>query len=129
MEPKILLVEDDPFLSEIYLTSFKHKGFKINYAKDGKEALLMLEKENFDIVLLDLLLPEIDGFEILKRIKEKNIKTNIIVMSNLSGEEYLNKAKSLGVKGYILKSKFEPKEIVEKVKNFWENKGKNIKNK
>lgn len=122
MKPKILLVEDDPFLSEIYLTAFIHKGFKINHAKDGKEALLMLEKENFDIILLDLLLPEVDGFEILKKIKEKNIKTIVIVMSNLSGEEYLKKAKSLGAKGYILKTKFEPKEIVEKVEKFWESK-------
>lgn len=118
---KILLVEDDPFLSDIYATSLKHAGFNVTHANNGKKCLEMLEKGNFDILLLDLLLPGVDGFEVLKTIKEKNIKIDIFVLSNLSGEEYLEKAKELGAKEYLLKTKFTPKEIVEKIENFCKN--------
>lgn len=118
---KILLVEDDPFLSEIYFTSLNYAGFHVTHVEDGKKCLEMLEEEKFDLLVLDLLLPKIDGFEVIKKIKEKNIKIPIFILSNLSGEEYIKKTKKLGVKEYLLKTKFTPKEIVEKIKNFCKN--------
>lgn len=125
MSYKVLLVEDDPYLSDIYLTYFKHEGFDISHAEDGKKCLSMLEKENFDILILDLLLPEIDGFEVLKKIKERNIKIHTIVLSNLNAEEYFKKAKELGAEEYLLKTKYMPKELVEKVKKICKNIEKN----
>lgn len=119
---KILLVEDDPFLSEIYFTSLKHADFKLVHVDDGKNCLEILEKEKFDILILDFLLPKVDGFEVLKKIKENNIKIDVFVLSNLSGKQYIKKAKELGAKEYLLKTKFTPKEIVEKIKKFCKNK-------
>ena len=116
---KVLLVEDDPFLSDIYLTSLEKSGIKTIHAKDGNEALLKIEKGGFDLLLLDLLLPGIDGFEILEKIKDdvKMQKVPIVVLSNLMDPDKIKRAKNLGAKEYLLKTKFDPKEIVVKVKN------------
>ena len=115
---KILLVEDDTFLADIYKTSLEKAGMYIIHAKDGKEALSKIDESQFDLIVLDLLLPKMDGFEILKKRKEdpRFIKTPIIVLSNLTGEDDIEKALSLGAKDYFIKTKFEPKEIVNKVK-------------
>ena len=115
---KILLAEDDPFISEIYITYFKKAGFKIFHVKDGKECLLKLENEKFDLLMLDLLLPKIDGFEVLKKIKNKGKNIPVIVTSNISGKENIKKAMSLGASDYLIKTKFKPKEIIEKAQKF-----------
>lgn len=120
IKKKILLVEDDPFISDIYITYLKKEGFEVTHAKDGTECLLKINDhgEEFDLLVLDLLLPNIDGFEVLKRIKEKNINISVVALSNLSGKEDIEKALSLGAKDYFIKTKFRPKEIVEKIKNY-----------
>ncbi|MDD5551952.1 MAG: response regulator [Candidatus Pacebacteria bacterium] len=117
---KILLVEDDPFIADIYITYLKKEGFEVAYAKDGAECLSKINDhgEEFDLLVLDLLLPNIDGFEVLKRIKEKNINISVVALSNLSGKEDIERALSLGAKDYFIKTKFRPKEIVEKLKNY-----------
>ena len=117
---KVLLVEDDSFLADIYLTSLEKSGIKTIHAKDGNEALLKIEKGGFDLLLLDLLLPKIDGFEILEKIKNNPAtqKIPVVVLSNLMDTEKIKKVKSLGAKEYLLKTKFDPKDIVIKVKNY-----------
>ncbi len=116
----VLLVEDDPFLSDVYLTSLEHAGIRTIHADSGDKALLEIKKGGFDLILLDLLLPGIDGFEVLEKtkneLKEKNIP--IIVLSNLMDFKKIEKAKKLGTKEYLLKTKFGPKDIVEKVKRY-----------
>jgi len=115
---KILIVEDDKFLADIYKTKLEGEGFEVKTAKDGKEALKKLEKYIPDLLLLDIILPKIDGWEILERIKEredlKNMK--IIVLSNLSEKENIEKAIREGVVEYLVKAEYSPDEIVEKIK-------------
>lgn len=116
---KILIVEDDPMLSEIYQKKFSQDGyFEVLTAVSGNEAEEKTKKNKPDLVLLDLVLPEKDGFQILKDLREdaslNDVK--IVIFSNLSQEEEQQKAKALGANGFIAKSDFTPQQIVVEVK-------------
>ncbi len=116
---KILIVEDDPMLSEIYQKKFSQDGyFEVLTAVSGSEAEEKTKKNKPDLVLLDLVLPEKDGFQILKDLREdaslNDVK--IVIFSNLSQEEEQQKAKTLGANGFIAKSDFTPQQIVVEVK-------------
>ena len=116
----LLLVEDDKFLRELLVKKLKGDGFTIIEAVDGESALRTLEGggDPPQLVLLDLLLPGIHGFEVLKRIKA-NASTSflpVVVLSNLGQEEDINKAKLLGAEDFLVKAKYTPAEIVARVK-------------
>lgn len=70
----ILIVEDDPFLIDIYTTKLKDSGFSVEVAKEGESALRKLNEEKFDLLLLDIVLPQIDGWEILEKVKSQKSK-------------------------------------------------------
>lgn len=113
---KILLVEDDPFLIDIYTTKLKEENFEVVVADDGDKALEFVEKEKPDLVLLDIVLPNKDGWEILKEIKAKNKKIKVIILSNLGQKEEVEKGLNLGAEKYLIKSNFTPSEVVEEIK-------------
>lgn len=115
--PIILLVEDDKFLRNIISQKLTQAGFRVEEAVDGKEALKKVESKAPKLVLLDLLLPEIDGFAVLKRLQENNDlkKIPVIVLSNLGQDEDVRKAKELGAKDYMVKAYFTPTEVIERV--------------
>ena len=119
---KILIIDDDDFLLDMYITKFTQIGFKIDSAKDGKEALDKIKNFDPDIVLLDMVMPGVDGFEVLKSINEIGLKKKpkIIVLSNLDQRENIDKALKLGAHDYMIKSDFTPSEIAEKVKKLLE---------
>jgi len=81
----ILLIEDDPFLADIYTTKLKEANFEVEIATDGERALTKLKERKFDLVLLDIVLPHIDGWEILRKIKQdsKSKDLKVMVLSNL----------------------------------------------
>ena len=114
---KVLIVEDDPMLSEIYTKKFEISGFEVSLAKTGLEAVESAKKIKPDLILLDLVLPEIDGFEVLKRIRQEDSlkEVKIIISSNLSQEDERQKAEDLGANGFITKASFTPQEMVNKV--------------
>ena len=114
----ILLVEDDPFLIDIYTTKLKEEGFKIDVAKNGQVALDFLKKHKPDILLLDIVLPQVDGWEILKRIKKEHKFKNlpIIVLSNLGQKQEVEKSFKLGAAKYLIKAHYTPAEIVGEIK-------------
>ncbi len=114
---KILIVEDDQMLAEIYHKKFSSAGYQVEAANSGVEAIKKIAKYKPDLVLLDLVMPEEDGFEVLRKVKHDPNTENvrIIVFSNLSQEEDKEKAAALGAEGFITKSDFTPQEIVEKV--------------
>ncbi|RLF61992.1 MAG: response regulator [Thermoplasmata archaeon] len=114
---KILLVEDDPFLIDIYTTKLKKSGFGMTVAKDGDSALRAVKEEKPDLVLLDIVLPHIDGWEILKKIKNnKELKdVKIIVLSNLGQKQEVEKGLELGAVKYLIKAHYTPSEIVKEV--------------
>ncbi|MDP4010365.1 MAG: response regulator transcription factor [Candidatus Spechtbacteria bacterium] len=117
MAKKILLVEDDPFLSEIYITKFEEAGYVVEVADDGEKGFQKIKTSNPDIVLLDIILPKMTGLEILESAKRDNALKDIpvIILSNLGSDDDTNKALELGAKGYLIKSQYTPSEVVAKV--------------
>ena len=115
---KILIIDDDEFLLDMYAVKFKEEGFEVDIAREGKEALNKIkEGASPEVVLLDVVMPGMDGFELLETIrKEKLIPTSkIIMLSNLGQKEHLDKGMSLGAADYIVKAYFTPSEVVKKV--------------
>lgn len=117
--PSVLVVEDDSMISEIYQRKFESAGFDVGIALSGKEALKKARENKFDLVLLDLVLPEMNGIDVLKEIKKSgkyNAGTKVIIVSNLTDKEQQDKAYENGADGYITKSQFNPSELVKEVK-------------
>lgn len=114
----ILLVEDDPFLVDIYTTKFKKANLEVEVATNGEEALAKLKEKTPDLVVLDLVLPRIDGWEILSKIKAnpklKNLK--VVVLSNLGQKEEVEKGLKLGATKYLIKAHCTPSQVAEEVK-------------
>jgi len=110
----ILLIEDDPFLLDIYTTKLKEEGFSIDVATGGEEGLRKLREKKFDLLVLDIVLPKIDGWEILEKIKNlKGLK--IIILSNLGQKEEVEKGLRLGAEKYLIKAHYTPSEVVEEI--------------
>ena len=115
---KILIVEHDTFLTGIYATKFEQEGFEVMHATDGEVALARAEKERPDVILLDVALPKLNGFEVLEKLKS-NKKTEhipIIVLTNDGKQEDVERGLALGAADYLIKAHFMPAETVEKVK-------------
>ena len=115
---KILVVEDDKFLSNVYRIKLQKVGFDVVIAIDGAEALEKIKSENFDLVILDLIIPKMDGFTVLSEIKsqEKYKKLPILVSSNLGQMEDINRAIKLGATDFVVKSDTSLDALVEKIK-------------
>lgn len=116
---KILIVEDDKFLRELIGQKLTKEGYDILESIDGEDGLKKIRNEKPDLVLLDLILPSIDGFEVLSRIKEDaSLKSPpIIILSNLGQKEDVERGLKSGAVDYLIKAHFTPGEIIEKVKN------------
>ena len=117
----ILLVEDDPFLIDIYTTKLKEVGFGVEIVKDGGLVLEKLKEIKPDLMLLDIVLPNFDGWEILRQIhraknnsKFKQLK--IIIFSNLGQRSDIEKGLSLGAVKYLIKAHYTPSQVVEEIK-------------
>ncbi len=114
----ILLVEDDPFLIDIYTTKLKESGFSVDVAADGESALKKIQERKADLLILDIVLPGVDGWEILRKVKSlpelKDLK--VIVLSNLGQKEEVEKGVDLGIDKYLIKAHYTPSEVVEQIK-------------
>ncbi len=117
---QILLVEDDKFLRSLLLRKLENFGFKVETAITGEDALKKAKEVIPQVILLDLVLPGIDGFEVLKGIKEddKLKQIPVIVLSNLGQREEVEKGLRLGAEDYMIKAHFTPDEIINKVKKY-----------
>ncbi|MFA6515259.1 MAG: response regulator [Candidatus Paceibacterota bacterium] len=114
---KVLIIEDDSFLQGLEASKIEKEGYSIITASSGEEAMKKIYEPGIDIVLLDLILPNFDGFEILKKIKEVEELKNIpvIVFSNLSEEKSIKKSKELGAIDFMVKSNFTLDELVKHI--------------
>lgn len=114
----ILLVEDDAFVGDIYQTKLGQVGFTVILAENGLEAMKSLGKEKIDLILLDIVMPYMDGMEVLKKLKENEKWKNIpvILLTNLSEKEKVEEGVRMGANDYLIKSHFTPSEVVTKVK-------------
>jgi DNA-binding response OmpR family regulator len=118
MAKKILIVEDDKFLRELISRKLQKEGYEIVQAADGEEGEKKIKETKPDLILLDLILPGIDGFEVLSRIKQDPTVASIpvVILSNLGQKEEIEKGLKLGAVDYLVKAHFTPAEIVEKIK-------------
>ena len=117
---KIFLLEDDKFLSEMYVTKLTESGFDVETAIDGEEGFRKIKETKPDLVLLDMVLPKKDGFEILAEIKKDAALKNIFViaLTNLGQKEEVEKGMKLGADDYVVKAHFTPTEVAAKVRKF-----------
>ena len=115
---KILIVEDDKFLRELIARKLTQENFEVIEAIDGEEGLKRIREDKPDLILLDLILPGVDGFEVLSKLKEDPTLASIpvIILSNLGQREDIEKGLKLGAIDYLVKAHFTPNEIVDKVK-------------
>ena len=114
----ILIVEDDKFVRDLYQHEFEKSGYDIKVAEDGEIALKVVKESKFDCILLDVMLPKLDGLEVLRRIKEDSATKNIPVMilSNLGQDEIIRQALQIGAKAYIVKSLYTPSQVVNEIR-------------
>lgn len=120
---KLLIAEDDIFLANAYKAKLSKTGFEIGLATDGEEMLAMIDSFNPDAILLDLMMPKMDGFSLLEKLRGMSqYKTiPIIVASNLGQKEDIDRAMSMGASGYIVKSNLSLSDLVDKINTFLPN--------
>ena len=114
---KILIAEDEPVLMEMYRVYFEKAGFEVLNAENGQVCIELAKKEKPDILLLDVLMPRLNGWDVLKELKS-NPETKdmpILVLSNLSQTQEIQKGLALGADDYIIKSDLTPKDLLAKV--------------
>lgn len=116
----ILIIEDDVFLGDVLLEKFKKEGFEPTLSRDGAEGLAKIKELKPDLILLDIILPNMNGYEILEA-KQKDPKIQkipVIIISNSGQPVEINRALALGVKDYFIKAQFDPEEVMVKVRSF-----------
>ncbi len=113
----ILIVEDEPFLSDMYKAKLSSLGYKVSTAMNGQDALQQLHEKKPDLVLLDVIMPEMDGYTVLKKVRsDPSLRDLLIVMfSNLGQDEEITKGLQMGADDYLVKSNFTPSEVVKKL--------------
>lgn len=118
MQKNILIIEDDDFFRGLIAKKLLFEEFDVHTAATGQEGIAKIKEVKPDLVLLDMLLPSMDGFEVLQKVKEDSeiATTPIIIASNLGEQEDIDRALKLGAVDYLIKSQYTPEMIIEKVK-------------
>jgi DNA-binding response OmpR family regulator len=120
---KILVIEDENALRDLYVQILTAEGYAVSAAADGEQGYSLLTKSTYDLILLDIILPKMDGLEILQKLRAdgKEVAGSVVLLTNLSQDLVLTKAKEFGVRGYMVKSDLTPPEIISEVKGYLEN--------
>lgn len=118
----ILVIEDDKFLTDLIAQKLSREKFEVRVAVDAKEGLKAIEEKRPDLILLDLILPGLDGFEFISLLKKNSQISSIpvIVLSNLSGKEDIERAMTLGAADFIIKAEFSLSGIVDKIRDIFQ---------
>lgn len=116
---KILLVEDEDFIRDLYVRQLSKAGFQVKSAIDGQSGLDMLKNETFDLLLLDIMLPGINGLQLLREFKTQNPNSPMItiLLTNLGQEAVIKEGFELGAQAYLIKASYTPDQVVNEVKN------------
>lgn len=116
---KILLVEDEDFIRELYVRQLTKAGFQVKSAIDGQNGLNLLKSETFDLLLLDIMLPGMNGLQLLREFKTQNPNSKMItiLLTNLGQEAVIKEGFELGAQAYLIKASYTPDQVVSEVKN------------
>lgn len=118
---KILIVEDDQALRELYVQILTEEGYEVSQAPDGQAGYDALSKGGYDLALLDIVMPKLDGISVLTKLADNPPTTpnkKIVILSNLGKDDVIGQAMELGASGYMIKSDYTPDKIISQVKNF-----------
>lgn len=121
---QILLIEDDFYIRDLYATYFIKAGYSVDLAIDGEEALEKVKDKNYDLILLDIMLPKITGIDVLRIFRDEKSsakETPVILITNLGQESIIKEAFKIGASGYLLKAQLKPQDLVNEVNTFFEN--------
>ena len=116
---KILLVEDEDFIRDLYVRQLTKEGFLVKSAVDGQSGLDLLKNEQFDLLLLDIMLPGMNGLQLLREFKTQNPTSPMItiLLTNLGQEAVIKEGFELGAQAYLIKASYTPDQVVQEVKN------------
>jgi DNA-binding response OmpR family regulator len=116
----ILIIEDDPLIVKIYSTRLKSDGYEVFSAENGEDGLRLVDEKHPDLIILDVMMPRIDGFGVLTKLRstEATKNTPVLLYSNLAAEEEVVRAKALGATEFIVKANISPTEMVVKIKSY-----------
>lgn len=118
---KILLVEDEPLLRETYQMILSTQPYTCDFAENGKVALEKCKDNEYDLILLDIMMPQMNGVEFLENVPDlESLKSKVIVMSNLSAGKEMDQIRDLGIQKSILKSDISPKQLVSAIRNHFD---------
>lgn len=115
---KVLIAEDEKAMAGVLIHKFNAVGIDVVHVETGDQVIPALQQQNVDMILLDLMMPNMDGFGVLQQMKQLNLNIPVIVLSNLGQTEDVLKARSFGAKEYLIKSAVSPAEILEYVKKY-----------
>ena len=116
---KILIVEDEDFIRQLYKRQFEKAGFTIEDFANGKEGLTAALQNTYDLILLDIMLPDVNGIDILKQVKESKTvgKTPVVMLTNLGQDDVIKEGFKFGASGYLIKAAYTPDQVVQEVSN------------
>ena len=115
---KVLIVDDDPLILEMYTLKLRKAGFDVEVASDGRQGLEKIRAGGLGVILLDVVLPLVDGFEILETLRREGIgHPPVILLTNLGQKEDVERGMALGAVDYVIKAHFTPSEVVEKIES------------
>lgn len=112
---KVLMVEDFPVMQKFYKDALEHAGYQLDVVSDGAQALAVLAGEEYDIILLDMLLPNMNGIEFLEQFSNRPPQTKIFILSDFTESGRIKRAYELGAVDYLVKSDYPPSELVAKL--------------
>ncbi len=112
---KVLIVEDNESICEMYAITFMRRGFTVYTAPDGRSAIQKYQNKNPDIILLDIMMPQVDGYQVLSEVrKDVNSYTPIIMLTNLDANDFSREFQLENIDAYLIKSHHSPREVVDK---------------
>lgn len=116
---KILLVEDEDSIRDLYKRQLDLEGYETDAKSNGKEGLEAANTNTYDLILLDIMLPDINGLEILKQVKQNPTTKNtpVIMLTNLGQDVTIKQGFELGAEGYLVKASYTPDQIIQEIKN------------
>ena len=121
MAQRILVVEDDQFLRDLYDDLLREEGYDVELAADGQEGLDKILKGGYNLILLDIMLPKMDGLEILRQVRDKTLQDPngpTVLLTNLGQDSIIKEGFNLGASGYLIKSAMNPDQVLSEVKVF-----------
>ncbi len=117
MAKTILVIEDDKYMREVLVEKLQHEGYEVMEAVDGQSGFNKTTNDHPDLIILDIILPVMNGFEYLEKLKDTDAaQIPVLILSNLGQKEDIDRGMELGAKDYIIKAHFTPNDLIAKVR-------------